>query len=384
MNDKMVQAAPAPPGELFTRGSADAVDARGQSMVAKHLEKLQKEKEQVAMERLRVLAPRLAPAVRAVALQECDWEADRALEALQAFQAAKAPELAALQAERQQHGASAGQEQGGGDGDGSGSSSGDGSSSSDDGGRRRRSSKRSKRTSKDGKKRSSSRREEGKKKRKREKDRAKDTDKDRKRRHRDKTGKDAAAPAAAARRGAVVGEQYGRHGLIRETDAYAKRPEFALWATEVKRIDIESLPRFEEKELFRSFMEDYNTATMPHQKYYDLATHERAAAAARAAGGPGGGEERLAFDDEGERRAELAAARQREQAERLRAAYVELQTTGKAEEMRGQEMLRAKMALAYRTGDQKEAARLAERLKPDDQKAPAEAARAPRDPAAGT
>ena len=41
------------------------------------------------------------------------------------------------------------------------------------------------------------------------------------------------------------------------------------------RIDIEILPKAEEKELFRTFCEDFNTATLPHKKYYDLDEYER-------------------------------------------------------------------------------------------------------------
>ena len=55
------------------------------------------------------------------------------------------------------------------------------------------------------------------------------------------------APASAA----VRQEEYGKYGIIRETDMYAKRAEFMLWATEVKRVDLEVLPKFEEKELFK-------------------------------------------------------------------------------------------------------------------------------------
>jgi hypothetical protein len=30
-----------------------------------------------------------------------------------------------------------------------------------------------------------------------------------------------------------IGHEYGKYGLIRETDMYSKRPEFQLWAMEV-------------------------------------------------------------------------------------------------------------------------------------------------------
>jgi hypothetical protein len=115
-------------------------------------------------------------------------------------------------------------------------------------------------------------------------------------------------------------------------------------------------------------MEDYNTATLPHKKFYDLEAWEREAAATGGGRGGGSGGEKMVFNDEAERKKELLIERQREHAERLRAAYEELQTTDKAQAMREQELMRAKMALAYRTGDQKEAARLAERLKPDEPK----------------
>ena len=50
----------------------------------------------------------------------------------------------------------------------------------------------------------------------------------------------------------------------------SKVSEFQQWATEVKKVNIEALAKWEEKELFAEFMEDYNTGTLPHRKYYDL------------------------------------------------------------------------------------------------------------------
>ena len=73
----------------------------------------------------------------------------------------------------------------------------------------------------------------------------------------------------------MVTEQYGAHGIIRETDIYTKSAEFQRWAMEVKKLDVENMPKQEEKELFTDYMEDYNTATLPHRKYYDLEAYER-------------------------------------------------------------------------------------------------------------
>lgn len=32
----------------------------------------------------------------------------------------------------------------------------------------------------------------------------------------------------------AIGQEYGKYGIIRETDLYSKRPEFQLWAIEVR------------------------------------------------------------------------------------------------------------------------------------------------------
>ena len=70
--------------------------------------------------------------------------------------------------------------------------------------------------------------------------------------------------------GHVASDQYGKYGIIRESDLGSKISEFQQWATEVKKVNIEALAKWEEKELFAEFMEDYNTGTLPHRKYYDL------------------------------------------------------------------------------------------------------------------
>lgn len=64
----------------------------------------------------------------------------------------------------------------------------------------------------------------------------------------------------------------------------------------------------DERELWRTFMEDFNTCTLPERKYYDLAAHARKLArAAAAAGAP---EDANTFvDDERLRRYASAARR---------------------------------------------------------------------------
>ncbi|CDJ40796.1 hypothetical protein, conserved, partial [Eimeria tenella] len=68
----------------------------------------------------------------------------------------------------------------------------------------------------------------------------------------------------------AVGHRWGRYGIIHETDLWKKRPEFTLWLLEVKDKNIETLSNWEEKKLFSDFAEDFNTASLPHKKFYNL------------------------------------------------------------------------------------------------------------------
>ena len=397
MNDT----APAEGGDLFTRGGPNMPDTRGKSMVAVHLDKLQKEKEERGMEKLRLLMPQLSTATHAVALQECNWEEDKAVAMLRLFVAKKADELKKLAKEKKKHHkkllermnkAQRSDENSGSESSGtSGSDSGSGSetevsgSDEEEDDRHRHRSRDNKRKEKESSSRKRSRsskshrddRSSKKKRSRKEKDskkrssssRRREKEKDRKKEKKEKREKKSSRRDVRDDNKRSTKEyEYGAFGVIRETDYYTKRAEFMLWALEVKNSDVEAMSRFEEKELFKSYMEDYNTATLPHKKFYNLESYENEVAARGGGGGDSGGGEKMVFDDEAERKKELVAERQREHAERLRAAYEDLQTTDKAQAMREQELMRAKMALAYRTGDQKEAARLAERLKPDEPK----------------
>ncbi|KAF9978581.1 hypothetical protein BGZ73_001754 [Actinomortierella ambigua] len=49
-----------------------------------------------------------------------------------------------------------------------------------------------------------------------------------------------------------------------------KESEFQAWLMEVKHLNPETIPQNKMKEHFVGFMEDYNTVTMPSEKFYDL------------------------------------------------------------------------------------------------------------------
>ena len=76
---------------VFNRGPTQ--DERGESMVQKHMEKLQIEKENYSMEKLGALMPQLGGMVRALALAETGWNIEQALDLLRRFYANHADKL---------------------------------------------------------------------------------------------------------------------------------------------------------------------------------------------------------------------------------------------------------------------------------------------------
>ncbi len=65
------------------------------------------------------------------------------------------------------------------------------------------------------------------------------------------------------------------YGTINSESFYEKSDEFQSWLIEVKRLNRSQLNKKEERNLFSEFVEDYNTATFPSLKYYDLAKWEK-------------------------------------------------------------------------------------------------------------
>lgn len=82
-------------------------------------------------------------------------------------------------------------------------------------------------------------------------------------------------PRRSRSRSPSRGNAAGKYGFIQAGDVDQKRPEFTLWAREHERVDVDNLTRREEEVLFGRFVELFNTATLPHLKYYDLGRYER-------------------------------------------------------------------------------------------------------------
>ncbi|KAI3466122.1 hypothetical protein Pfo_022785 [Paulownia fortunei] len=202
------------------------------------------------------------------------------------------------------------------------------------------------------------RREEKKERRRREKEK----DKKRKRK---KKEEDKKKEKDKGKKGAVT-NSWGKYGIIRETDMWNKRPEFTAWLAEVKQVNLESLPNWEEKQLFKDFMEDHNTVTFPSKKYYNLDAYYRRKMEKETKKGFAKvlESERTVFNDEEQRRLELQQERERQKEEQVVALKRSMQT-GMAQAMKEQAQLREEMAYQYKLGNFEAAAAIQRRLDPD-------------------
>lgn len=167
------------------------------------------------------------------------------------------------------------------------------------------------------------------------------------------------------KKGAVT-NSWGKYGVIRETDMWNKRPEFTAWLAEVKQVNLESLPNWEEKQLFKQFMEDHNTATFPSKKYYNLDAYYKRKMEKEIKHGfkKVRHTERTEFNDEEMRRQELLMAREKQKEEEVEALKRAMQS-GMAQAMKEQAQLREEMAYQYKIGNFEAAAAIQRRLDPD-------------------
>jgi len=112
-------------------------------------------------------------------------------------------------------------------------------------------------------------------KRKKDKHRKRSRSRERKERKREKKEKKKKKSAAAS-------SQWGKHGIINDSDFYKKAQEFRTWLLEERKINPEAISKDQEKKEFSKFVEDFNTATLPHEKYYHMEAYERRMSALRS------------------------------------------------------------------------------------------------------
>lgn len=180
----------------------------------------------------------------------------------------------------------------------------------------------------------------------------------------------------AARRG-VVTERYGKYGLITEFDKPAKEAEFHQWLLEVKNKSLNCMSGHDERKIFEEFVEEYNTATFPSKKFYDLAKWEahmlkkRSLKVSAEDDTPGSAGRLAQFDDEKLRREEIRREREKEKRKELDEALETLKRDKDVvEAMRRQKALRLEMDYLFKTGKIEQAREIQALLRADPRSGP--------------
>lgn len=276
-------------------------EERGPSLVQRHQQLLRDEEERGLVDALQARLPAVPSELCRISLESCAWDPASAEEALLAFAAEQARTTPAA---------------GGRDSDSE---------------RRRKRRKHGKEERHEKKRRKEDRREPG-------------------------AGEEGKGTAATA--------TYGRYGIVRPEDMWTKAPEFNAWLQEVKSRNPEAIAKWEEKELFREYAEDFNTSTLPCEKFYDLDRWHRQQAAAAD-----GGAEEEAPDFrrmEDDRRRELEAQRARSKEASHAATLEHMRVMGKLDGLREQQSIQAQLQLAAQVGDMERVRDLQAKLRPDD------------------
>ena len=166
--------------------------------------------------------------------------------------------------------------------------------------------------------------------------------------------------------------QFGKYGILRESDFTGNnekvRRSFEMWLAEVKGVASFTGPKYELLEFFKEYAEDFNTATLPHMKYYDydkweMEDYAKKKQEAESAAMGGGSKAR---SDEFKHREEM-----KKREEEKRRAEVELMratVSAKRDEMKNQAFLKAELENAYKTGDQEKIRKIKKRLEPEERR----------------
>ncbi|GAA5955336.1 hypothetical protein JCM8115_001920 [Rhodotorula mucilaginosa] len=110
--------------------------------------------------------------------------------------------------------------------------------------------------------------------RRRHDSRDRDDKDERRRRREEKKARKAKREKKKRAKAGLAPVEWGKHGILTEADIYTKSDEFHAWMIGERMMNPETTTKAKEKELFKQFMEDFNTGTLPHEKYYDLKKHE--------------------------------------------------------------------------------------------------------------
>mgnify|MGYP003387094059 CR=1 FL=1 len=193
---------------------------------------------------------------------------------------------------------------------------------------------------------------------------------------------------SSKRSAAVNQNEFGKYGIIRDEHFYQKQKEFEAYMNEVKRKpELLNGSKREIMDAFKGYIEDYNTATMPHEKYYSYDEWEiKQYALDKQQKGlndqnslddgllayDGSRSSTVTLGDEEQKRKELLYMRNKQQQQEFEAmknrmkSGVDSSASTIREDMRRQEQLQGQLSLAYKANDKETVNKLTKLLKPDD------------------
>lgn len=162
-----------------------------------------------------------------------------------------------------------------------------------------------------------------------------------------------------------LGNSFGKFGIVRESDflnnTKVKR-SFEIWMAEVKGIPQGSnLAKWELSDYTKEFVEDFNTATFPHQKFYDYDTWEMEEYNRKKEESqqkPGAHSDEWQYREEMQKKAEVKRNKEFQ-------IVKTMMSKEKIEEMKSQARLKSEMENAYRVGDEKTRLKLQKKLEPE-------------------
>ena len=194
-------------------------------------------------------------------------------------------------------------------------------------------------------------------------------------------------PTTSTSSHAIDMSNFGKHGILHDSDLYRKRVEFELWASEIKSIDASSLSKSQSIKLFREYSEDYNLCLFDSLKYYDYDAFDEEErlnklksnrpSALFSSSSSSSSHDDMAidahtirfFDDERNKREEEKEEEMASRRGEMRSLVNHMSRNADLkEDMKRQERLQIQLRTAYKQGDMNTVRKLESILKPDEQR----------------
>lgn len=164
----------------------------------------------------------------------------------------------------------------------------------------------------------------------------------------------------------IAKNSFGMYGIVKESDFRTStkvKRNFEIWLEEVKGVPQgTNVPKWELSESFKEYAEDFNTATLPHIKYYDYdkwEMEEYKKKKEESESKKGAKSDEFQYQEERRKQAE---DKRRKELDLVRITM----SKNKIEEMKRQSRMKAEMVNAYRVGDEEKRKKLQKRLEPDE------------------